>query len=871
MSTINLQMPRKYSRTSSRATTYTKEALKLALEAINNKELTYAAASKMYGIPTSTLNDRVLKKTAIVSKTLGRPTAIPVELEEKLANCLRTLEKWGWGLSRAELLDVTQEFIKRNDIKTPFKNGRPGPDWFINFRKRHNLSIKKPQPVEYLRKKMTDPFIIHEYFTLLEKTLLELNISNPKQIWNLDETSVCLDPTKTKVVGARGEPCTRTTSGSAKENITVLTTVNAAGQKLDPLIVFKGKHMYEQWTLQNSKKYDFNLAYAASKRGWMETSIFYDYILKVFIPNLGEERPVLLLYDGHVSHVDDKVVALAVENDITILKLPAHTSHLLQPLDLAVFKSFKTIWDKNLVKWQRQNIGMKLRKQSFAEMFAEAWQETKPQAIQNGFKKGGIYPFNPLVIPRNKFSPAAYARWQKHNMTSVTPKTLIQICIDAISKIMSPTSEHKCSPLKPIATFEQILLEKVSQNPQNARNNIAVKLKRIAKGAEVITKSFLEKQQATESTKEKEIQKTTKRKQKTVLQSENYATDPIPGPSGLKKGKGVGKRSEDRHDEHRKRSVQILDEKSGEIMTKIPMKKRKRSDSSTSIDSVIMSVHSDSDLIDSLSDILSDCDKLTDFNYYEENKTDLELTFREQEIEKIIKEIHDIDNNQQKKASQRDNTCEDKCEIEKTHKIETDTKANNKNKVTILSSVKLTPENQAFYKILPKDCQLIDKDLDLFKSQNQKLKQSTSLSNVPKKKTKKVDCPTKIIKRNQRDVGENFCINMDKDDDSVVKNDIDDSKIYNIGDTVLVRYFKRTWTYYVGIIEDNNFNSNPYMYKITFYRTVGKKNTLKFVRPKRKDQDYVPDSNIVKVIELLQINENPVEYTLMNDDDEIFF
>ncbi|XP_050551659.1 uncharacterized protein LOC126910995 [Spodoptera frugiperda] len=153
-----------------------------------------------------------------------------------------------------------------------------------------------------------------------------------------------------KVVGARGEACTRTTYGSAKENITVLTTVNAAGQKLDPLIVFKGKHMYEQWMLQTPEKYDFNLAYAASKRGWMETDIFYDYILKVFIPNLGEDRPVLLVYDGHVSHVDDKVVALAVENNITILNLPAHTSHLLQPLDLAVFKSFKTIWDRNLVK-----------------------------------------------------------------------------------------------------------------------------------------------------------------------------------------------------------------------------------------------------------------------------------------------------------------------------------------------------------------------------------------------------------------------------------------------------------------------------------------------------------------------------------------
>ena len=41
-STIHLQMPRKYFRTSSRATSYTKEELQLAMQKIKNKELTYA-------------------------------------------------------------------------------------------------------------------------------------------------------------------------------------------------------------------------------------------------------------------------------------------------------------------------------------------------------------------------------------------------------------------------------------------------------------------------------------------------------------------------------------------------------------------------------------------------------------------------------------------------------------------------------------------------------------------------------------------------------------------------------------------------------------------------------------------------------------
>jgi len=45
--------------------------------------------------------------------------------------------------------------------------------------------------------------------------------------------------------------------------------------------------------------------------------------------------------DGHRSHVDAEAVAIAEPNNVVILLLPAHTSHELQPLDKAVFKSLK--------------------------------------------------------------------------------------------------------------------------------------------------------------------------------------------------------------------------------------------------------------------------------------------------------------------------------------------------------------------------------------------------------------------------------------------------------------------------------------------------------------------------------------------------
>lgn len=109
---------------------------------------------------------------------------------------------------------------------------------------------------------------------------------------------------------------TRTTAGSGKENIMGLTTVNAAGRKLDPLIVYKGMYVYEQWLAKEKQGYEFQIAYAASKRGWMETDIFFNYMQIIVIPGLGEQRPVLLVYDGHSTHVQPEVITLARENNI---------------------------------------------------------------------------------------------------------------------------------------------------------------------------------------------------------------------------------------------------------------------------------------------------------------------------------------------------------------------------------------------------------------------------------------------------------------------------------------------------------------------------------------------------------------------------
>lgn len=375
-------MPRNYVK--KKIQKYTQLDVDNAINEYQNTQISIYVAAKKYDIPVTTLFDKI--KANHVLK-IGRPQAIALDQEQVLANGHAVMEKWGFGLSRKETLELVANYVTKNNLITPFPNNEPGPDWFLNFKKRHRLSIKKAQPVEHSRKKMTDPFVIHEYFEMLHNTLVELNLFDKSHlIWNLDETSLCLDPTKTKVVGAINKPCSRTTFGSGRENVTVLVAASAAGQKISPLIIFKGKNIWNQW-MADSNHYDFELAYAASPKGWIEGPIFLNYLKNVLFPSLGTERPVLIIYDGHSTHVNLDVVHLAIQNDITILKLPPHTSHLLQPLDVAVFKSFKCKWDEKLVAWQRHNVGTKMPKNVFAQTFGDTWQETCPNVIKTGFKK----------------------------------------------------------------------------------------------------------------------------------------------------------------------------------------------------------------------------------------------------------------------------------------------------------------------------------------------------------------------------------------------------------------------------------------------------------------------------------------------------
>jgi hypothetical protein len=56
-----------------------------------------------------------------------------------------------------------------------------------------------------------------------------------------------IEPSKSKVVGEKGQSTSRVTSTSGRENTTFVLTVNALGRQTPLLIIFKEKNIWDQW------------------------------------------------------------------------------------------------------------------------------------------------------------------------------------------------------------------------------------------------------------------------------------------------------------------------------------------------------------------------------------------------------------------------------------------------------------------------------------------------------------------------------------------------------------------------------------------------------------------------------------------------
>jgi hypothetical protein len=191
----------------------------------------------------------------------GGTPSLPPQVEIQLASVVKVASASGFGFTTEEIKEfvgayVREQWYKDDDVAHYLQrhcrfgaDKIPGKDWMSNFMRNHHLSLKSPGSLEKCRKTAeADPFLIYEFYDLLEESVRSLNLSErPQCIWNLDESPFWIDPKGGKVVGEIGVKTQRVTSGTGRTCLSVLGCVSAAGRALPPLIIFQGKNLYASW------------------------------------------------------------------------------------------------------------------------------------------------------------------------------------------------------------------------------------------------------------------------------------------------------------------------------------------------------------------------------------------------------------------------------------------------------------------------------------------------------------------------------------------------------------------------------------------------------------------------------------------------
>ena len=145
-----------------------------------------------------------------------------------------------------------------------------------------------------------------------------------------------------------------------------------------------------------------------SETGWSNQAIFRYYLMSYFVKYIPghDNQKVLLILDGHKSHVSVGLCEWARDNGIIFFFLPPHTSHILQPLDVSCYGPFQRIFNNECHKLMRQTEAT-LTRYNVCEVACRVYSKAlSPENAQSAFRRTGIYPLNKESIPAESLIPA---------------------------------------------------------------------------------------------------------------------------------------------------------------------------------------------------------------------------------------------------------------------------------------------------------------------------------------------------------------------------------------------------------------------------------------------------------------------------------
>ena len=125
---------------------------------------------------------------------------------------------------------------------------------------------------------------------------------------------------------------------------------------------------------------------------------------------------MVLLFDGHFSHISLNLVTISRENRVHHMLLPSNTTHVLQTLDVGVYGPVKQAWKTILGRYKMFTRAANISKEDMPMLVSQLWDASfKPQHLKGGFQETGLFLINKQAIPSWKVAPSLHVPSQPHD------------------------------------------------------------------------------------------------------------------------------------------------------------------------------------------------------------------------------------------------------------------------------------------------------------------------------------------------------------------------------------------------------------------------------------------------------------------------
>lgn len=241
------------------------------------------------------------------------------------------------------LLQVKDKYITiqartlATDLKITGFSGSPG--WLQNFKVRHNLVSRRQTSIRQLP--VNADTVAVNFISEVREFAAEHNIKL-SNILNMDQVPRYYEGTAESTITDKGaKKVLLRKGGTSHKRFTATFTISADGKMLKP-------HVLLSKITRTPPNMNNNVMLALNQTGMWSSEILDDYVKEIILKRPASSmlrEPVLLLMDSYGPHVKLANSKKYEKHKVYIKLIPPNLTPLLQPLDVAVNKSFQTTYN----------------------------------------------------------------------------------------------------------------------------------------------------------------------------------------------------------------------------------------------------------------------------------------------------------------------------------------------------------------------------------------------------------------------------------------------------------------------------------------------------------------------------------------------